>query len=83
MPNKSRQAKAYRLLKDVARGPASIGHDVEAKRNYNLWVSTWVLPTLVDLIPELKGAEIRVATTEDQHEPTLPGYTTKEVKDAK
>jgi hypothetical protein len=71
----TRRARAYQLLNDVARGPASLNE--KDKANYNLWVSTWILPKIVELIPELKGSEIKVCTAESQHKINLPGYTTK------
>lgn len=31
--------------------------DAHIKERYSLWANTWVLPELVQLIPELKSAE--------------------------
>lgn len=79
MPRTSKKAEAHQLLtsllsgpNDIANGPATITPDT-----YNLWVSTWILPRLQHLIPELTRAEFRYATSQPQPV-IIHGYTDNE-----
>jgi len=67
-----RKADARELLRTAIRGPSlsltfvnmSLSDDQRKKledhmaESYRLWSSTWIIPKLVRLIPELKGAAI-------------------------
>jgi hypothetical protein len=51
----TRDHKARDLFTKVQRGPASLNDTTGCNREqYNLWVSTWVLPQLIELIPQLR-----------------------------
>lgn len=51
----TRDHKARDLFAKVQRGPASLNDTTGCNREqYNLWVSTWVLPQLIELIPQLR-----------------------------
>lgn len=57
----TRQQRAAQLLRRLETGPAfsspfdgSNFTPETAKNKYKLWVDTWILDELVDLIPELK-----------------------------
>jgi hypothetical protein len=51
----TRDHKARDLFAKVQRGPASLNDTTGCNRaDYNLWVSTWVLPQLIELIPQLR-----------------------------
>lgn len=56
MPKKTdtRKQQAVELLNLVANGPASIQENPHDRRMYEMWVTTWVLPKLIRLQPELK-----------------------------
>ena len=56
----TRKQRAIEAFKTAARGP-SIHLTAEQEKSYRLWASTWILPRMVDLIPELKGFEYRYA----------------------
>ncbi len=52
----TRNHKARELFEKVLRGPASLHNTTGCTReDYNLWASTWVLPQLIDLIPQLRS----------------------------
>jgi hypothetical protein len=76
--NRSRKFKAHQLIQRIADGPANLS-DAD-RRGYNLWVSTWILGQLTELVPELKDAQVTYATSEPQGEIEIPGYTTREVR---
>lgn len=48
----TRQQRADELLARIKRGPSSLG---KMTRLYQIWVESWILDDLVDLIPELKA----------------------------
>lgn len=54
MSAKTRKQEAIELLNLVASGPANIQENPHDRRAYELWVTTWVLPKLIRLQPELK-----------------------------
>ncbi len=63
------QTKAQRaraLAYKVAKGPASLDGGTLTRAGYNLWMSTWILPEIVELIPQLKDFEYRPITTVTQ-----------------
>lgn len=56
----TRRQRARELYERLARGPVfdAIGDahlHADAARIYRLWVETWVLSELKDLVPELRG----------------------------
>ena len=51
----TRDHNARDLFTRLQRGPASIHNTAGCKaEDYNLWVSTWILPQIIDLIPQLR-----------------------------
>ena len=51
----TRDHKARELFAKVQRGPLAINDTTGCKRDqYNLWVSTGILPQLIELIPQLR-----------------------------
>jgi len=54
---KTRKARAAELYAKLERGQASLRDPgaEEARNNYRIWATTWILNELRDLIPELKG----------------------------
>jgi hypothetical protein len=64
MDKSNRQALAYDLANTIATGPS--GMRAEDLALYRLWMSTWVLPKLVALQPELDGLNYRAATSREQ-----------------
>ena len=61
MLNGTRKQRAAELRKMVERGPSMfMGYEAlteaQFKYHYQLWVETWVLPELDNLIPELRQA---------------------------
>jgi hypothetical protein len=60
----TRKDKAKELLEMVLRGPSTnfniFKHepptDENINRQYKLWATTWVVPLLKELVPELKQA---------------------------
>lgn len=50
----TRKATAYDLLRTASRGPAMPCSQEE----YYLWTSTWLIPKIIKLVPELKGVAI-------------------------
>ena len=66
----TRKQRARKLVKRLEEGPSfshpfgSIGtmHPKEASEQYKIWASTWIIPELKQLIPELrakKASELR------------------------
>ncbi len=70
---KSKTSKAHAVLSSIMQGPASLP---EAERkNYNLWVSTWIVPQLAELIPQLgEKLDYRALSSENQ-KPFIHGYS--------
>lgn len=63
----TRAQRALELLATATRGPGFTGHGAavqraEARRQYRLWASTWIVPELIRLIPELRGTKIPAIT---------------------
>ena len=56
MPNKTRKNRARELLERLEKGPQGMSVTERERAVYRLWVTTWVLPELVHLVPELKNA---------------------------
>lgn len=54
----TRKARARELLKTAERGPAFDEDNSEAFRVYRMWSTSWLLPALARLIPELKGVTL-------------------------
>lgn len=51
----TRDHNARELFTKLQRGPASIHNTAGCRaEDYNLWVSTWILPQIIDLIPQLR-----------------------------
>lgn len=59
---KSKKQAAEDLWQDATRGP--ILDDEKTRRLYRLWSTTWLLPKLVQLVPELNGRTLPVITSE-------------------
>lgn len=61
----TRKQRAHDLLKTANRGPAygcdafggSAKLQKEARQAYRLWATTWLLPEIIRLVPELKGVK--------------------------
>lgn len=53
-----RSQKARKLLSDAITGPSFI-HGSRQREEWNLYSSTWIVPAILKLIPELNGVEIR------------------------
>lgn len=55
---KTRKMRAEELLLRLQRGPAfsmlSSTLDNEASEQYKRWANTWVIPTVLDLVSELR-----------------------------
>jgi hypothetical protein len=48
----TRKHKAAELLRLAAKGPCSLSEDDKAA--YSRWANTWVIPLLLELVPELR-----------------------------
>lgn len=69
---------ALELARTVVEGPylTSAGTDADRERlkaDYRLWMSTWVLPQLKALVPELADLDFHACTSQKQTV-YLPGY---------
>ena len=53
-----KEEQALRLLATAINGPASCRESIEAQERYNLWASSWLVPALLKLVPQLKGIEV-------------------------
>jgi len=61
---RTRKARAERLLKQLSRGPSFLQADpfipvhkelaAKLAYHYRLWVETWIIPEVEGLIPELR-----------------------------
>jgi hypothetical protein len=71
---RSKKALAHELAVSVMRGPANL--TPEQKPLYNLWMSTWLLPKMQTLIPQLERMEYQFASSAEQT-PVIHGYTDK------
>ena len=58
MARSTKKNRAQQLFKEACRGPAFDEDNVEAFRTYRCWSTTWLLPRLKQLIPELKDTEL-------------------------
>lgn len=58
MARYTRRDRAAQLLKTASRGPAFDEDNEAAFRMYRIWSTTWLLPELKKLIPELKDVEL-------------------------
>ena len=72
--------KARDLFASIQRGPASLNDTTGCHRDgYNRWVSAWILPQLIELIPQLKkdppAIELIISGQPDQEEPQLSSFT--------
>ncbi len=76
----TRRQKALELLETVRQGPALLKDVVPSEeapfatdpiRNYALWVDTWVIPALNELIPELKALKKAQAEVKPAAEPAV------------
>jgi hypothetical protein len=56
-PRTTRKQKANELMRLVAKGPASFMDDPALAQSYRLWSSSWLLPLIVELVPELRGRD--------------------------
>lgn len=54
----TRASRAKELLETASRGPAFDEGNREAFTAYRIWSSTWLMPELARLIPELKNAKL-------------------------
>lgn len=60
--SKTRKVRAKELVERLTAGPASFmeqalrGNGWDPKASYDIWVSTWIIPEIEDLIPELQQA---------------------------
>jgi hypothetical protein len=51
----TRDHNARELFTRLQRGPAALRNTTGCTvEDYNLWVSTWILPQIIDLIPQLR-----------------------------
>jgi hypothetical protein len=59
----TRKQRAARLLERIERGPSfnpTTGEPLtteEAQRLYSVWMQSWILEDLIDLIPELRQSQ--------------------------
>jgi hypothetical protein len=62
----TRKDKADELLKMLTNGPAAFHSwflaptsrpEQDARRRYNIWTRSWIIPAVIALVPELKGTE--------------------------
>jgi hypothetical protein len=83
----TRRQKALELLETVRQGPTFLKDVVPSEkapfttdpiRNYALWVDTWVIPALNELIPELKAIKKAQAEVKPTAEPTVEPKPTSE-----
>lgn len=58
----TRRHKASELLHTAVQGPAF--NDEKSRRIYRLWSTTWLIPNLPRLIPELKDVKLPPITSE-------------------
>ena len=52
----TKAVRAAALLKNLANGPAylnDLGNE-KMRRDYDLWVQTWIIPEVSYLVPELR-----------------------------
>lgn len=72
MSKLTRTQTAKELLERARRGPLFHGRDFgsntgfqdEAARAYRLWSTTWLLPKLIALVPELKNTPVETVNSE-------------------
>lgn len=73
MRTKTKVSKAHDVLKTLMTGPS---HLTDAQRaGYNLWLSTWVVPKLAELIPQLGEKLEYTALSSETQAPIIHGYT--------
>jgi hypothetical protein len=66
----TRKVRAAKLLERIVRGPSfnpTIGEPLtteEAQRLYSVWMQSWILQDLKDLVPELREESQRMKRTE-------------------
>lgn len=58
----TRRQRGLELLKTLSCGPAAFDDHPELKQQYQIWVTTWILPVVVGLVRELKGVPIRLSS---------------------
>lgn len=49
-----RKKEITELLERLERGPASLSEGC-SKEDYDIWVRTWIIPSVKNLIPELRS----------------------------
>lgn len=66
----TRKVRAAKLLERIVRGPSfnqTTGEPLtteEAQRLYSVWMQSWILQDLKDLVPELREESQRMKRTE-------------------
>lgn len=73
MRTKTKVSKAHSVLSTLMTGPAHLTDDQRA--GYNLWLSTWVVPQLAELIPQLGDKLEYRALSSEKQVPIIHGYT--------
>lgn len=64
----SKKAKAQEILDMLHRGPAREKDGSITAQTYNIWMSTWIVPYLPELIPQLNGEITAFMSSEDMVE---------------
>ena len=64
----TRKQKAAQLLARLKEGPcfdhdfdscvSTVAIEVRAKQSFKLWAETWVIPAVMDLVPELRKSKV-------------------------